>query len=70
MNSIRLLTPDEQNKFKLEIRNAWEHQSSNAIKIGLSLELRLRQRVNLRVQVLEEILNDKTADYKVKQYAD
>ena len=56
---IRLMDDEEREKFIAETRQHWKNLFPSDLERGLRFNLRTKQQIELRIQVIQEILNER-----------
>jgi hypothetical protein len=67
---IRLMTGDEYDRFYEATKQAWKGQSIKDLETGMRFNQRVSQQVNIKIQVIQELLDERTRDKKSNQFAD
>jgi hypothetical protein len=67
---IYLMDKEEIEEFKQTVKKHWKDVSLKDIDIGIQYNKRLRQQMEIRIEVLEEMKLERQSDRKSKQYPD
>jgi hypothetical protein len=64
------LTEEERDKLHQSIRNTWKNFPIKSLELALIDSIKIKQKLEVRIQVLQELLDERRPDNKAKQYID
>lgn len=57
----RLMTQEEAERFKEQVKKNWANTPLSYLKTALEANLRLKQQIEIRNKVMEELINERTS---------
>ena len=69
-DKIKPMVGEEIERFKALVKENMKNDSLSLLELNLRVNSRFKQQYELRMEVIQELINEKRPDFKAKQYLD